>query len=280
MLDRVLEFTGALRQAGVPVAVSDDIDALRALEHVELAHKTEVRAALAATLVKTQTHRVAFDTLFELYFGTGRGAEAVAEQDEAYPPVDREQLLGELFVALLRGDTGGLQEISRRAVAGFGRVQGARSRDWYSQYEVMRTLAIDDLIERLEREVLDADDVPALERRLLRDELERRMRNFKQMTLAETRRRVTEFRGPEPVASYAVGPLPEDTSFFSATSDLDEMRKAVRPLARKLATRIAMKRRRARRGNVDIRRTMGTRCRREECRSKQSSSIAFLTDPS
>jgi uncharacterized protein with von Willebrand factor type A (vWA) domain len=256
MLDHVLEFTGALRQAGVPVAVSDDIDSLRALEHVELAHKSEVRAALAATLVKTQTHRVAFDTLFDLYFGAGRGAEALAEQDEAYPPVDREQLLDELFVALLRGDAAGLREISRRAVAGFGRVQGARSRDWYSQYEVMRTLAIDDLIERLEREVLEEDDLPALERRVLRDEFERRVRNFKQMTLAETRRRVAEFRGPEAVASYAVGPLPEDTSFFSATSDLDEMRKAVRPLARKLATRIAMKRRRARRGNLDIRRTM------------------------
>jgi hypothetical protein len=41
------------------------------------------------------------------------------------------------------------------------------------------------------------------------------------------------------VASYAVSPLPEDTSFFNAASDLDELRKAVRPLARKLATRIA-----------------------------------------
>jgi uncharacterized protein with von Willebrand factor type A (vWA) domain len=256
MLDRVLEFTGALRNAGMPVAVSDDIDALRALEHVELGHKSTVRAALAATLVKTQTHRGAFDTLFELYFGAGRGADAVAEQDEAYPPADPERLLDELFGALLRGDTAGLREISRRAVAGFGRVQGSRSRDWYSQYEVMRTLAIDELIERLERQVLEEDDMPALERRLLRDEFERRLRHFKEMTLAETRRRVAEFRGPEAVASYAVGPLPEDTSFFSAASDLDEMRKAVRPLARKLATRIGMKRRRARRGNLDIRRTM------------------------
>ena len=84
-LDRVLEFTGALRQAGVPVAVSDDIDALRALEHVELKHKGAVRAALATTLVKTQTHRAAFDTLFDLYFGTGRGAHLVAERDEAHP---------------------------------------------------------------------------------------------------------------------------------------------------------------------------------------------------
>jgi uncharacterized protein with von Willebrand factor type A (vWA) domain len=256
MLDRVLEFTSALRQAGVPVAVSDDIDALRALEHVELHHKGVVQAVLAATLVKTQTHRAAFDTLFDLYFGTGRGVGHIAERDEAHPPADREQLVDELTVALRRGGTAAMQEIAVRAVAGFGRVEGARSRDWYSQYEVMKTLAVDELLERLKRQVLEEPDLSALERRLLRDEFERRVRHFKQMTLAETRRRVAEHRGPAAVAGYAVGPLPEDTSFFNATSDLDELRKAVRPLARKLATRIAMKRRRARRGSLDIRRTM------------------------
>jgi uncharacterized protein len=256
MLDRVLEFTGALRQAGVPVAVSDDIDALRALERVELHLQDSVRAVLAATLVKTQAHRPAFDTLFDLYFGTERGAHHVAQRDAAHPPAERDQLVDELAVALSGGDAAGMQEIAVRAVAGFGRVEGARSRDWYSQYEVMKTLAVDELLERLQRQVLEGPGLPALERQLLRDEFERRVREFKRMTLAETRRRVAEYRGPAAVASYAVGPLPEDTSFFNATSELDELRKAVRPLARKLATRIAMKRRRARRGNLDIRRTM------------------------
>ncbi|MDQ3878650.1 MAG: VWA domain-containing protein, partial [Actinomycetota bacterium] len=48
---------------------------------------------------------------------------------------------------------------------------------------------------------------------------------------------------------------PEDLSFLSATTDVDEIRKAVRPLARKLAARIAMKRKRATRGTLDMRRT-------------------------
>ena len=122
-----------------------------------------------------------------------------------------------------------MQEIAVSAVSGFGRVEGARSRDWYSQYEVMKTLAVDELLARLQREVLQEPALPALERRLLHDEFERRVRDFKLMTLAVTRRRVAEYRGPEAVASYAVGPLPEDTSFFNATSDLDELRKAIRP---------------------------------------------------
>jgi uncharacterized protein len=136
---------------------------------------------LAATLIKTQTHRSAFDTLFDLYFGTGRGAHHVAERDEAHPPADREQLIDELSVALLRGDTAAMQEIAVRAVAGFGRVEGARSRDWYSQYEVMKTLAVDELLERLQQQVLEEPGLPALERQLLRDEFERRVRELKLM---------------------------------------------------------------------------------------------------
>ncbi|MFN2593820.1 MAG: hypothetical protein ABR579_02885, partial [Actinomycetota bacterium] len=69
----MLEFTGALRDAGVPVSVGEDLDALNALSYVSLADKRAVRSALAATMVKTDAHRDAFDLLFELYFGTGRG---------------------------------------------------------------------------------------------------------------------------------------------------------------------------------------------------------------
>ncbi|HET7483711.1 MAG TPA: VWA domain-containing protein, partial [Actinomycetota bacterium] len=53
-----------------------------------------------------------------------------------------------------------------------------------------------------------------------------------------------------------VNPVLEELPFLSATADLTEMRKAIRPLARKLAVRVAMKRRRSTRGTLDIRRTI------------------------
>ncbi len=52
MLDRVLELTGALRHAGIPVAISESLDALRSLDHIELRDKDTVRAAFAASIVK------------------------------------------------------------------------------------------------------------------------------------------------------------------------------------------------------------------------------------
>jgi hypothetical protein len=256
MLDRMLEFGRALRSAGVPVAVSENLDALRALEHVRLDDKDSMRAALATTMVKDQGHMQAFDTLFDLYFGTGRGPDAIDARDENDEPTDRDDLVGELADAL--GDAGGsgLQDIARRAVAQFGRLQSSSSGTWYSQYQVLRTLDLDALVEMLRGRAEADDTLTPMERRLRLQEIERRVQEFRRLTLNETRRRVAEHDGPEKVASYAVSPLPEDLSFLSATSDMAELRRAVRPLARKLATRVAMKRRRARRGNLDLRRTV------------------------
>ena len=252
MLDRVLEFTGALRDAGVPVAVSEEIDALTAIKHVDLADKTDVRAMLAATMIKSESHRAAFDTLFDLYFGTGRGPEASEARDPDDRPVGQEELRDELFAALNDGDPVTLSDLARRAVAQFGRLQNSPSGDWYSNYQVMSALDIQALFDRFEA----TNEGSELERRLRRDEFEARVAEFRRLSLRETRRRVAEQRGPAAVARYAVSPVLADLPFLSATADMAELRKAVRPLARKLATRVAMKRRRSTRGTLDMRRTV------------------------
>lgn len=255
MLARLLEFNQALRAAGIPVAISEGIDALRALEHVDITRREPFKAALAATLIKDEAQRAAFDTLFDLYFDTGRGPQADEQRDAGEAAITRDELLEELMEALRTGDGQALADIARRAVGRFGRLEGSSSREWFSNYEVLRTLDPNTLLDRLQQEV-DASNVSDLEAQVMRDEFERRMRAFRAAVLADTRRRVAEYRGPEAVASYAVQPLPEDLNFLSATADMADLRKAIRPLARKLATRVAMKRRRSKSGHLDIRRTI------------------------
>lgn len=250
MLDRALEFTAALRAAALPVAISDTNAALESIEHIDLADKDAMRAAFAATLVKSHAHRPTFDLLFDLYFGTGRGPAALT--DDAAENTTADELGEQLQDAVVNGDDAALRGLARRAVGALGRLQGA-SRDWYSNYEVMRALDLPALLQRIEADVTPVDD---LERRLTIDETRRRVVEFRALVLAETRRRVAEHRGAEAVASYAVKPLPEDMNFLSVTSDMEELRRAIRPLARKLATRVAMKRRRATRGHLDVRRTI------------------------
>ena len=78
LIDRTIVFVGALRQAGLPVSLAESLDAARALAAVPLLDREAVRAGFAATMCKRPAHRLAFDTLFDLYFppAVGDGAES------------------------------------------------------------------------------------------------------------------------------------------------------------------------------------------------------------
>lgn len=257
MLSRLLTFARALRDAGVPVAISDDLDAMRALKHVPMEDKEAFRAALATTMVKSQAHRDAFDTLFDLYFGAGRGPEALAAQDEADSDDwgSDEDYMSDLFRALLSGDQDRLRELARQAVARFGRVESERAGSPYFEYRVFRVVDMESLLAQLMQEL--EEDVSPLEERLWRDEFEERLRKFRQEVQAEVRRRLAEFKGPEQVARHAVRPLPEDLDFVRATrAEIMALRRAIGPLARRLATRLAMKRKHAKKGRLDVRKTV------------------------
>jgi hypothetical protein len=258
MLSRLLDFSHALRTAGVPVAVSEDLDAMRALAHVPFDDREAFKATLAATMVKSEAHRKAFDVLFDVYFRSGRGPDAIAERDEADggEPPDPESYLSELMRTLLSGDAAAIREMARRAVAGFGRVEGSRSGSPYFQYRVFRVVDLEAMLRRLMEEIA-GDELSALERRMWEDEFAARLKAFREEVDADVRRRLAEYRGPEAVARHAVRPLPEDLDFVRATRDeIAELRRAIRPLARRLATRLAMRRRRASRGRLDVRATV------------------------
>ena len=251
MLVRFIEFGHALRDAGLSVAISESIDALKALEHVPLTDRSGLRSALAATMIKSQDHRPAFDVLFDLYFGTGAGPEALVLRDEG----DRHQSVEDLQQEVLEaiggaGDGAGMSDLARRAVARLGRLE--QSRGWYSYYEVTRALDLVDLLRQAQEQV-DGEGVGAI---VARDRVAARTEELRAALLAETRRRVAEHRGVRAVATYAVESPPEQASLLGPGGDLASLRKAIRPLARKLATRVALKRRRSTRGGLDVRKTI------------------------
>ena len=63
LLDTLEGFTGALREAGVPAGTSEVLDATRVLGAIDLLDRPQLRAGLAAALVKRSVHRPAFDLL-------------------------------------------------------------------------------------------------------------------------------------------------------------------------------------------------------------------------
>ncbi len=96
-----------------------------------------------------------------------------------------------------------------------------------------------------------------LEERLLRDEYQARIDQLRKEIENEIRRRLVADRGSAVLAKSIRKPLPEDIDVMHATRDeLVALRKSLQPLSRKLAVRLARKRRHGRKGPLDFRSTV------------------------
>src|SRR4029450_10891858 len=76
-------FIHELRAAGLPVSMTENLDAMRAVEHVDIAERGTFQAALGATLVQPRPHWRAFETGFGVYFSLH--AAGIGEGDDAGP---------------------------------------------------------------------------------------------------------------------------------------------------------------------------------------------------
>ena len=68
MADNVVGFARALRAAGIPVGPGAIIDALNALQAIEIGHRADVYATLEAIFVKRHEHMLIFAQAFDLFF--------------------------------------------------------------------------------------------------------------------------------------------------------------------------------------------------------------------
>jgi uncharacterized protein with von Willebrand factor type A (vWA) domain len=252
-------FAGALRTAGVPAGTSEVLDATRVLGAVDLLDREQLRAGLAATLVKRSAHRPTFDTLFDLWWPPAVG-EPAGDAD-AGPPADpddlRDELRDELRALLLDGDDDELRRFARRAVTLLGRAETQPGRQSWFAYRVLRALSADTLIASLLEALLAGEPRGGLAEQVARQTIRERIAALQAYVDAEVRRRVAEERDRDQVARTALRPLVDQVDFLRAQrEDLAAMRRTVHPLARRLAARLAARRRLGREGRLDVRRTV------------------------
>ncbi|MEV5925299.1 VWA domain-containing protein [Streptomyces cellulosae] len=253
--DLVTRLTGlvdALRGHGLRIGTGETVDAARAVEALGLAERELLREGLAATLLHGAGGRPVFDAVFDLYFPRGVG---VPDGDGG--EADREALRARLAEALAANDSAALARLAVEAVDGFGGYGGSPGSDGWSSYQTLDRLRPQTLLARVRDEVRGRDGAGNFADRLLEDEIRRRIEEFRRLVTAEARRRAAERRGRDEIARRALAPTADRVDFLLAGKDrLAEMRRTVQPLARKLATRLAARRRRAARGTIDLRRTL------------------------
>ncbi|MEV5174295.1 VWA domain-containing protein [Streptomyces flaveolus] len=250
--DRITGLAGALRAHGVRIGTGETVDAARAVEALGLADRERLREGLAATLLHGPGQRAVFDSVFDLYFPRGVGGPEDA-------PRDRETLRDRLAEALAADDRAMMAQLAAEAVDGLGGYGSSPGSDGWSAYQTLDRLRPQTLLARVRADIRgrNGDSGAGFADRLLDDEIRRRIEEFRRLVGAEARRRVAERRGRDEIARRGVRPTADRVDFLIANRDqLTELRRTVQPLARKLATRLAARRRRAARGTIDLRRTL------------------------
>jgi uncharacterized protein len=268
LLDTHIGFVEALRSAGLPVSLSEGLDAVAAMRRLSWGEREVVREAYAATLVKRHAQRVTFDAVFDIWFPAlvGAGAAGTPEREEGDQAAgsssarDNGEALArfrvELEEALAAGDEPRLQELAREAVGRFGAMPGrGPGLSSWSAYTALQRVSPDELTARLVAGLLagadgmDDDDAARV--------VGRRLDGFRRLVEGDARRRVAEEKGPAHVTASTVRPTIDRLDFMAARrSDLEEMRRQIHPLARRLATRLTREQHARRRGALDFRRTV------------------------
>ena len=283
MLDLLAGFVVELRNAGLPVSLTENLDAMEAVQHIPIDDREAFKYALGATLIKNNAHWRAFETVFEVYFSL-RGPEyKLAEGDESeldelwremqeqqegdsrggagqLDALTPEEIAQMLMQALLNGDQALMRALAKQAVKRFAGMEPGRPvGGTYYLYRTLRNLDLDGMLEQLMQATAEqaGGELTTLEERLERDEFEHRIEGLKREVEAEIRRRLVADRGVEAMARTLRKPLPEDVDFMHASrEEMANLRKALYPLTRRLAVRLARKRRHGRKGPLDFRNTV------------------------
>ena len=254
---------------------------MEALRYIPLEDRDAFKYALAATMVKNNAHWKAFETVFEVYFSL-RGREYhIVDDGEGDGAVDEmirdllgarqgegggtegltpEQLAELLYRALMDGNDAMMRAVARAAVTRYAGMEPGRPvGGTYYLYRTLRQLDLDAVLERMMEaaRLQTRGELTELEERLAREEYEARLDALRRQIEAEIRRRLVADRGrrrwPSPFASRSPR---TSTSCTPAGRSWPPCARPSLPLTRKLAVRLARKRRHGRKGPLDFRSTM------------------------
>ncbi|HEY5494549.1 MAG TPA: VWA domain-containing protein [Candidatus Anoxymicrobiaceae bacterium] len=269
--ERVLSFIDKLRDSGLQVSLAESIDAFEALKVVPMDAMLPFKMALRATLIKSDSDFPLFDALFDNYF---TGSEAMlarpdmeGEEGDRQAP-DTGELSDMVRDALMSGNGEEIAEMARMAAFAIGTMEGGfggggrplpmMAGPGYYMFKGMEMLDFKKMSAELEGMAAEGQLSQDLPPALALEQLQERMAEFSRLMDREIRRLIAIERGTDVVLRRDRLPArPEEVEFLSASlKQVEEMRRVLPSLARKLAARIARRNNVGRRGRVDVRNTL------------------------
>jgi hypothetical protein len=266
MDDRIVQFIAGLRAAGVRVSLAESQDAALAVLSTGVHERRTFQAALRTTLIKDHADAAVFNELFPLYFSAG--APPLTSVSDVLTPDERQ-----LLRAALQALAGDIQELLRRMLqgmrpseeevqaalesSGLNRARGLNDRRRLSR-RVQRSVGMDDLMRQIEALL---DKLAELGMSL---EAQRRLKQALLDNAGSLERQIDQLVGSglaERLAQDQPDPTREDRLLERPFEDLspdeaDALRKQVTRMASRLRTRSALRMRRGKGHELDVKATL------------------------
>ncbi len=267
MEERIVQFIAALRAGGVRVSLAESADAFQAVDSLGVQERETFRLTLRATLVKEARDIPTFEELFPLFFGSG-DAPPLADLTQDLSPEEAQMLaqalrqfsdrLRKMMEKLLRGEQLSQEELEQLGkLVGLNRADDMRYREWMAR-RMMRALQFQDVRDAL-RELMELLGKMGMNKQRL--EQMRQLLRANQQALQE---QVEQFVGQRIAENMSEQP-PEREGIegllhrpFNTLSDreMDMLRQEVRRLAALLRSRVALRQKRAKTGQLDAKATI------------------------
>jgi len=266
MEERIVKFIAALRSGGVRVSLAESADAFRAVENLGIQNRDAFRLSLRATLVKEAADLGTFEELFPLFFdGTEAPplmnlTEDLTEEEAAMLAEALRQFgdrLRGMLERLLRGEQLSKEELEQLGqMVGLNQADDLRYREWMAR-RMQRALQFDEV-----RQAMDEIAKLMAQMGMNKQRMEQ-MRQLIQANMQGLEEQLRQFAGQK-IAQNMSEQRPEDALDglmnrpFNALSDDDmhKLRKEVRRLAALLRSRIALRQKRAKTGQLDAKATI------------------------
>jgi uncharacterized protein len=266
MEEKIINFIAALRSTGVRISLAESTDAFNAVNFMGIKNRETFRLSLRATLIKNATDLNKFDELFP-YFFDSLNAPPMMNINRDLTPEELQMLASALqefnarlrkaLERLLNGEQLTKDELDQVGkLVGLNNVDDMRYRDWMVQ-RMKRALGYKD-IQNAIRELADLLKELGLDKERL-DQI-REMLKENQRALDKQLR---QYSGQKISENIPKGDSDEarDDLFnrpFSSLTDREMMylRKEVQRLATILRTRVALRQKRAKSGQLDAKSTI------------------------
>jgi hypothetical protein len=268
MESRILQLISALRASGVRVSLAESAEAFSAVDLMGIQDREEFRLSLRATLVKDVKDIPTFDKLFPLFFGSGNPPPMMGGNPTDDMTPEEAQMWAEAmqqFAENLRQRMQRLmsgEQLSREELEALGNMVGLNQADdlryqnWMAQ-RMLRALAFPEVREAL-KELMEQLQQMGMSR----DRVEQ-MRQMIQQNMQGLQQQIEQYAGERIAENLSEKPRGENIDSlmnrpFQALSDSDKkvLQNEVKRLAAMLRTRIALRQKRAKSGQMDPKATI------------------------